>query len=185
MLKPHILLSILWLLLMIVWFHLIIYGNDVSLRAEFPIILLVFAFYDGEGIEDVDHGIAGGGEVSEQLGCGLLAPLLFAAEVEMEKSGVELAAELKAALFVPLEGRAVVAAVAGEGGEVMGGVDELEDAGEEPVADGGAAGRACSGPGAGEGIGVWGEDRNLLSDKKVQMRSADFKTRSEVTCKTG
>lgn len=155
MVKPPILLSILWLLFMIVWFHLIIYGNDVSLRAEFPILLFVLALDDEESIQDVFHGIAGGGEIVKQLGGCLFAPLLLGAEVEMEKGGIELAAELKAALFVPFEVGAVIAAVAGEGSEVVAGVDELEDAGEEPVADRGAAGRTRANPGAGAGIGPW------------------------------
>ncbi len=62
--------------------------------------LLILALDDGEGLEDVGHGIAGEGEVSEQILGGLLAPLLLGAEGEMKKGGVELAAELKAVFLI-------------------------------------------------------------------------------------
>jgi hypothetical protein len=72
----------------------------------------VFAADDGEGVHDV-------GDV-----------LAFDA-VEVEVGGVQFAAEEEAALFVPAEGGAVVAAILGEGAQVVGGVGEFEDAGEE------------------------------------------------------
>ena len=52
----------------------------------------------------------------------------------MEVGGVQLAAQEEAAFFVPAEGRAVVAAVAGEGLQIPGGVGEFEDAGRSQSA---------------------------------------------------
>ena len=63
---------------------------------------------DGEGIEDV--GGVGTGEV-----------------VEVKVEGVEAGAQVTALLFVPAEGRAVVAEVASEARHVVGGVGEAQD----------------------------------------------------------
>ena len=63
---------------------------------------------DGEGVEDVGGVIAG-------------------KAVEVEVEGVEAGAQVAALFFVPDEGRAVAAEVAGEGGHVVGGVGEAED----------------------------------------------------------
>ena len=59
--------------------------------------------------------------------------------VEVEVEGVEAGAQVAAFFFVPDEGRAVVAEVAGEGGHVVGGVGEAEDVVADEVAGGGAA----------------------------------------------
>ena len=77
----------------------------------------VVAADDGEGVEDVGGGVAG-------------------EAVEVEVEGVEAGAQMAALFFVPDEGRAIVAEVAGEGGDVVGGVGEAEDV----VADEGAGG---------------------------------------------
>ena len=50
--------------------------------------------------------------------------------VEVEEGGVEFALESEAAGGVPDEGLPLVAAVAGEGLEIPGGVGQLQDAGE-------------------------------------------------------
>ena len=77
----------------------------------------------------------------------------------MEVEGVEAGAQVAALFFVPDEGRAVVAEVAGEGGHVAGGVGEAEDV----VADEGAGG------GGAEGVVVvgGGNDGELLYDVPV------------------
>ena len=53
--------------------------------------------------------------------------------VELGVVGVEFGAQQGTALGIPREGRAVVAEVAGEGCEVVGGVGEFEDAGDDEV----------------------------------------------------
>ena len=75
---------------------------------------------DGEGVEDV------GGVV-------------FGEAVEVEVEGVEAGAQVAAFFFVPDEGGAVVAEVAGEGGHVVGGVGEAEDVVTDEGAGGGGA----------------------------------------------
>ena len=71
---------------------------------------LVLALHDGEGVHDVGHRVAGGGERFGQR-FGLFAPLGFGAELEVEEGGVQLAAEQQAALLVPTERRAAPPAV--------------------------------------------------------------------------
>jgi hypothetical protein len=78
---------------------------------------VVFALDDGKGLHDVVHIVA-------------------ADAVEVEVSSVEFATQQKTPLFVPAEGRAVVAAVFGEGCQIPGSVGEFEDAGEEPGVEG-------------------------------------------------
>ena len=75
---------------------------------------------DGEGVEDV-----GGVSAGEA--------------VEVEVEGVEAGAQVAAFFFVPDEGRAVVAEVAGEWGHVVGRVGEAEDVVAHEVAGGGVA----------------------------------------------
>ena len=57
----------------------------------------------------------------------------------MEVEGVEAGAQVAALFFVPDEGRAVVAEIAGEGGHVVSGVGEAEDVITDEVAGGGGA----------------------------------------------
>jgi len=57
----------------------------------------------------------------------------------VEVEGVEAGAQVAAFFFVPDEGRAVVAEVAGEGGHVVGGVGEAENVVADEVGDGGGA----------------------------------------------
>lgn len=44
--------------------HLVVDFQDASLGAVFSVFLFVFAFYDGEGLHDVLHRLAGSGKVS-------------------------------------------------------------------------------------------------------------------------
>ena len=102
---------------------------------------------DGEGVEDVGGVCAG-------------------EAVEVEVEGVEAGAQVAALFFVPDEGRAVVAEVAGEGGHVVGGVGEAEDVVANEVAGGGVA----------EGAAVVGRgnDGKLLDDVPVQCCALHF-----------
>ena len=88
--------------------HLVVDLQDDPLGAVFAVLLDVLALDDGEGLHDVVHVVAGDA-------------------IEMEVGGVELAAQQEAARLVPAERRAVVAAVAGKGLQVPGGVGEFED----------------------------------------------------------
>ena len=113
----------------------VVVGEDHGFSAVVAEGGFVVAADDGEGVEDV------GGVV-------------FGEAVEVEVEGVEAGAQVAAFFFVPDEGRAVVAEVAGEEGHVVGGVGEAEDV----VADEGAGG------GGAEGAVVVGEgdDGELL-----------------------
>jgi len=88
--------------------------HDHALRAVLPVCGLVLALDDGEGAGE---------------GLGLMVPLVLRAEVEVEEGGVQLAPQQEAALLVPAEGRAIPAAVVGEGLQVPGCVGEFENAG--------------------------------------------------------
>ena len=110
---------------------------------------------DGEGVEDV------GG--------------VFAGEaVEVEVEGVEAGAQVAALFFVPDEGRAVVAEIAGEGGHVVGGVGEAEDVVADESAGGGGA----------EGAVVVGgrDDRELLDSVQGQVCGLHLLSNNIVEC---
>jgi hypothetical protein len=130
--------------------------EDEALGAVVAVTGLVVAANNGESVHDVVGVVAGDA-------------------VEVEEGGVQLAAELEAALGVPAEGRAVVAAVSGEGGEVPGGVGELEDAGEEPGLQGGV-GR----PGGGGRVARRGQDRELVQIAVGEVSSTDLLARGVV-----
>src|SRR5262249_32470484 len=81
--------------------HRVVDVEDDALRAVCAVRLLVPAFDDGEGLQNVVHVIAPDA-------------------VEVEVSRIEFAAQQEATFFVPAEGRARVAAVGGEALQVMG-----------------------------------------------------------------
>ena len=83
----------------------------------------------------------------------------------MEVEGVEAGAQVAAFLFVPDEGRAVVAEVSGEGGQVVGGVGEAQDV----VADEFAGGRVSELP-----VVVVGCDDGDLLEQFTGWRRATF-----------
>ena len=86
----------------------------------------------------------------------------------MEVEGVEAGAEVAAFLFVPDEGLAVVAEVAGEGGHVVGGVREAEDV----VADEVAGGRRAEGAvvvGGGDDGELFDDDTNSYSSREFSV----------------
>ena len=73
---------------------------------------------------------------------------------------------MTARFFVPAEGGTVVAEVAGEGGDVVGGVGEAQDVVADEGAGGGLAERA---------VVVGGrDDRELLYKKEIQVLSLYF-----------
>src|SRR3546814_4995904 len=84
--------------------------------------MLVGVADDGEGVEDV------GGLVAVQA-------------VQVEVQRVEAGDAVAAVFGVPDEGFAVVAEVAGEAGQVVGGVAQAQDLLADEVADGGGAER--------------------------------------------
>src|SRR5262245_20233580 len=88
--------------------HRVVDVEDDAFRAVFAMRLFVFAFDDGEGLQNVVRVVAPNA-------------------VEVEVGRVEFAAQQEAALFVPAEGRARVAAVGGEGLQVPGSIGEFED----------------------------------------------------------
>src|SRR5712691_11242683 len=105
----------------LIWFagvngalHGVIHLQDDPPGTVLAVLRFVLALDDGEGLHDV-------------------VPIVAADAVEVEVRSVEFAAQQKTPLFVPAEGRAVVAAVFGERGQVPGRVGEFEDAGEEPI----------------------------------------------------
>ena len=118
-------------------------GEDEVLGAVTAKGGLVLALDDGEGAEDV------GGVVAVDA-------------VEVEVAGVEAGAEVAAVFFIPDEGRAGVAEVAGERGQVVGGVGELEDVVADEGAGGGLAELAV--------VGVGGDDGELLDDEPSSNR---------------
>ena len=109
----------------------------------------VVAADDGEGVEDVGGVCAG-------------------EAVEVEVEGVEAGAQVAALFFVPDEGRAVVAEVAGEGGHVVGGVGEAEDV----IADE-SCGRWCVPKACGRSL-RGRDDGKLLDDVPVQCCALHF-----------
>jgi hypothetical protein len=68
--------------------------------------------------------------------------------------GVQFGAQHGAAVFVPFERRAAVAEVFGEGLQVVGGVREFEDSGDDELEVGGR-------------VRGWREDWELIDDEKV------------------
>jgi hypothetical protein len=94
--------------------HGVIYLQDDPPGAVLAVLRLILALDDGEGLHDVVHIAA-----------------VNAGEVEVRS--VEFATQQKAPLFVPAEGRAVVAAVFSKRYQIPGSVGELKDAGEEPI----------------------------------------------------
>ena len=111
----------------------------------------VVAAHDGEGVEDVGGVCAG-------------------EAVEVEVEGVEAGAQVAAFFFVPDEGRAVVAEVAGEGGHVVGGVGEAEDVVADEVASGGVAEGAV--------VASVSDDRELLNNKPIKIGSLQLLPRN-------
>ena len=117
-------------------------GADEVVGAVFAEGGLVLALDDGEGAEDV------GGVIAVDAG-------------EVEVAGVEAGAEVAALLFMPDEGRAGVAQVAGERRHVVGGVGEFEDVVADEFAGGGLAELAV--------VGGGGDDGELFDDVPIDI----------------
>ena len=125
--------------------HCVVDVEDGVLGAVVAVSLVVSAADDGEGVQDVGDGVAGGGEAvlefRELLGGFVVGAAVGAAgrtpvavfldwQVKVEEGGVQLAAEEEAAVLVPAERWAVPAAFLCEGFEVPRGVRQLEDLAE-------------------------------------------------------
>ena len=111
----------------------------------------ILAFDNRESVHDVGHVVA------------------FNA-VEMEKGGVEFAAEQKAPGFIPAEGRAIESAVLRERFQVPSGVGQFENAGQYPIAQGFAVAR----PPAGLGVDSGWENGELLEDEEIEIDPAEL-----------
>ena len=117
--------------------------EDGALGAVVAPSRLVLALDDGEGLQDVVDCVARRGEALPQPRQLLLplpsrpAPLAIRRrrQIEVEEGGIQLTAQQEAALLVPAEGRAFVAEVAGEGGEVPRRVHQLKHASRHPLFD--------------------------------------------------
>ena len=125
--------GLVWLTRALGFCHSVVDIQDNALGAVLSVFLLVLALDDGEGLHDVVHGVAWGGEGFEEFGGALFLPFIGSTEVEVEEGGVQLGAEQEAAVLVPAKRRAVEAAVTGEGLQVPGSVGKFEDAREEPI----------------------------------------------------
>src|SRR3546814_3521277 len=110
-------------------------------------------FRSGEGVEYV------GGLVAVQA-------------VQVEVQRVEAGDAVAAVFGVPDEGFAVVAEVAGEAGQVVGGVAQAQDLLADEVADGGGAGRV--------GVALGGDKGELFDYEPVAAGALQFVTRTEV-----
>ena len=110
--------------------HRVVDFKDYFLGSVGTVLRLVSALHNREGLHDVTDSITGSGEVlgqfSELLGSlvvdgtfsdsgRLPGAFLGGREVKMEESGIQLAAEQKAARFIPSERRSIAAAVFGKG----------------------------------------------------------------------
>ena len=113
----------------------VVYFEDDAFRAVVAVeFRLVLTLNDGESVHDVVHRMARRGERFGQR-LGLLTPLSLRAEVEVEKGGVQLAAEQEAAFLVPTERRAGPTAVLCERFQVPGCVGQLQNPRQDPIAD--------------------------------------------------
>src|SRR6266571_748456 len=94
--------------------HLIIDFHNHPLRPELPVLLLILALHNRERLHNIVHVIA-----------------LDAIQVKISR--VQLAAQQETPLFVPSEGRTIVATVFSEGFQVPGGIGEFEGARPDPI----------------------------------------------------
>ncbi|TFE69323.1 hypothetical protein A7Q09_05375 [Methylacidiphilum sp. Yel] len=101
--------------------------------AVLAVAFLVALLEDGELVEDVGHGVAGGGKEAAEVVGGLAGPGVGAPQVEVEETGVELGAEQRPAQWVVAERRTRVSQVAGERLKVPGDVGEFQHPGPDPV----------------------------------------------------
>ena len=83
--------------------QLVVEREDALFRAVHAVGGDVLFLHDREGLHDVRHSVARGGERLQEFGGGLCAPIVRGAEVEMEERRVELAADFEAALGVVAE----------------------------------------------------------------------------------
>ena len=90
-----------------------------------------------------------------------VAQLVAGEAVKAGVPGIQLGAELAAAVGVPGERVAGIAQVLGPGAQLLGGVGEFEDAWNDEVE-------------VGWSVGVWGQIRDLLFDVIAQVRAADL-----------
>ena len=114
--------------------QLVVEREDALFRAVHAVGGDVLFLHDREGLHDVRHRVARGGERLQEFGRGLCAPIVRGAEVEMEERSVEFAADLKAALGVVAKHGAIAFGpkVAREGRHVVSGGGEFKSAAHGP-----------------------------------------------------
>ena len=105
------------------FFHIVVSAQNALFRAESAETVLVFFPDDGELVEDMGHCSSGIWEMAFQVGK-LIGRFVFGPdpiaacigrEIEMKERGIEFATEFETPILVPVERRAVVTAVFGEG----------------------------------------------------------------------
>ena len=144
--------------------------------------LLILSADDGEGVHDVGDGVSRGAKVALELRefpwCfiagasfgatgGPPAATFVGGQVQVEEGSVELATEEEAAVFVPMEGWAVVAAVVRERLEIPCSAGEFEDAIRHPGAD-----RSGSIPGTCFAEHLRQQRRTLIHQVEIQVDAA-------------
>ena len=97
----------------------------------------------------------------------------------MEEGGVQFATEQEAAVVVPVERWAIVAAIGYERLMSPGGVGQLKDARQQPFAN-------CLGGAPWSWLveALWRQHRDLLRDEKIEMGSAHFESGGVVANET-
>lgn len=157
--------------------QLVVERDDALFRAVDAVRGDVFFLHDWEGLHDVRHCRAWGGERVQKFGRCRAQPFLGGAEVEVEERGVEFAADFEAALGVVAEHGAVALGpeVLRERGHVVGGGGQLKDAEGEPVPPRCAAARRVK--------DLWRQHAELLINEEVEMCPAGLESRDEIARK--
>src|SRR3546814_1953010 len=142
-----------------------------------------FGVAGGEGGHVAQHQVAGAvaaegtlvGVADDGEGVEYVGGLVAVQAVQVEVQRVEAGDAVAAVFGVPDEGFAVVAEVAGEAGQVVGGVAQAQDLLADKVADGGGAERV--------GVALGGDQGELFDYEPVHASALLFLTSYEVESK--
>ena len=168
--------------------------KDDPLGAILAVVLLVLAADDGEGVHDVGDSVARRVEAEpkvRELFAGFVAgttvrtarrapaSVLFGQQIQMEEGGVQLTAEQEAAVVVPGKRWIIAATIGCEGLKFPCGVDQLENALEQPFLN-----RLPSTPRHGSTEHLRRQNRNLLRDEEIEVGAAHLESGGEVADET-